>query len=533
MRSLKLVLLVLFLLSAAQSAFGAEGVRMTWIVDGVEREALVFAPTAESPRGTHPLIFAFHGHGGNMKGASQWGLHGHWPQAIVVYPQGLDTPSVLDPKGRKPGWQRLAGDQGDRDVRFTDAMLATMRQKFKVDDRRVFATGFSNGAFFTLLLWIERRDTFAAFAIVAGALDASQHLTMAKPVLHIGGKKDPLVTPAKFEPTIAAERQVDGALGQGQSCGADCTRYIGSKAEVRTLIHAGGHIYPPTAAESTIAFFKQAAQITLIDRSAAPASAAISATAPSDVGEVVFYDSHGAQLKGYLYKPQGNGPFPVYMWNHGGEQQPPPGGKLAQFWVPQGFVLFAPIRSGHGDNPGAYIGAEQKQIQDPKSAAGFAKIVALHERANDDVVAAYEWIAKQPYVDPKRIVVAGGSFGGIQALLTAQRDARDGLGVKCVVSMSPAAEGWSTSNWADRLGKAVAAAKAPIFLLQASNDYSLGPSEALGPRIDAKGFPNQHKLFPAHGDAHDHVQGHVGFMSDPSAWSAEMLKFVHDCGAAK
>ncbi len=167
---------------------------MTWTVDGVEREAVVFAPTAESPRGRHPLILAFHGHGGNMTGTSRWGLQNRWPQAIVVYPQGLDTPSGLDPKGRKPGWQRLAGDQGNRDLKFTDAMLATLRQKFKVDDRRVFATGFSNGAFFTLLLWIERRDTFAAFAVVAGALDPSQHLNTAKPVLHIGGESDPKVT---------------------------------------------------------------------------------------------------------------------------------------------------------------------------------------------------------------------------------------------------------------------------------------------------------------------------------------------------
>jgi polyhydroxybutyrate depolymerase len=533
MRTLKSILLVLLLMSAAHSVFGAEGARMTWVVDGVEREALVFAPTAESPRGSHPLIFAFHGHGGNMNGASHWGLHERWPQAIVVYPQGLDTPSILDPRGRKPGWQRLAGDQGNRDLRFTDAMLATMRQKFKVDDRRVFATGFSNGAFFTLLLWIERRDTFAAFAVVAGALDPSQHLTMAKPVLHIGGQADPLVTPAKFEPTIAAERQIDGALGQAVACGAGCTRYVGSKAEVRTFIHPGGHVYPPNAAELTVDFFRQAGQIVTIDRSAEPrpASAAVSVAAPGDVGEVVFFESHGVQLKGYLYKPQGNGPFPVYMWNHGSEQQPPPGGKLAQFWVPQGFVLFAPIRSGHGDNPGAYIVTEQKKIQNPQSAAGFRQIAALHERANDDVVAAYEWIARQSYVDKVRIVVAGGSFGGIQALLTAQRDARDGLGVKCVVSMSPAAEAWGNSNWAGRLGDAVAAAKAPIFLLQASNDYSLGPSEVLSPRIDAKGFPNRHVLFPAHGGANDHVQGHVGFMSDPSAWSAEVLKFVHDCGA--
>jgi poly(3-hydroxybutyrate) depolymerase len=91
-----------------------------------------------------------------------------------------------------------------------------------------------------LLLWIERSHTLAAFAIVAGALDPSQHLTMARPVLHVGGEADPKVTPAKFEPTIAAEREIDGANGQGQPCGTGCTRHVGSRAEVRTFIHTYG-----------------------------------------------------------------------------------------------------------------------------------------------------------------------------------------------------------------------------------------------------------------------------------------------------
>ena len=512
------------------AACAADGERMIWKVDGVQREALVFAPTKDTPRGKHPLIFAFHGHGGNMAGASHWGLQGRWPQAIVVYPQGLDAPSHLDPHGRKPGWQRLAGDLNDRDLKFTDAMLATLREKFAVDDRRVFATGFSNGAFFTLLLWIERSKTFAAFVVVAGALDPSQHLSVPRPVLHIGGESDPKVTPAKFEPTIIAERQVDNAMGQGRPCGTGCMRYVGSKSEVRTFIHPGGHVYPPRAADLTVDFFRQSG----VENAPIVYGSESASTPAGDrniEAEVVFYPSHGQQLKGYVYKPPGKGPFPVYLWNHGSEQQPQPGAKIAQFWVPQGFVLFAPIRSGHGSNPGTYIADAQKKVSNPRSPAGFREIVVLHEHANEDVVAAYQWIASKPYVDNKRIVVAGGSYGGIQTLLAAEQDSREHLGVKCFVTMSPAAESWGNPHWAGRLADSVAAAKAPIFLLQAGNDYNLGPSEFLGPRIDAKGFPNRHKVFPAHGDPNDHAQGHSGFFSDAAAWSDDILKFMHDCGA--
>ena len=261
------------------------------------------------------------------------------------------------------------------------------------------------------------------------------------------------------------------------------------------------------------------------------ATGAARADEAATAGEAIHYESHGLSLVGYVYKPAGNGPFPVYIWNHGSERSPGHGPNLARFWVPHGFVLFAPIRSGHGDNPGTYIMDEQRRIRDQRSPEGFREIVALHERANDDTVAAYEWIARQPYVDAKRIVVSGGSFGGIQVLLTAERDGREHLGVRCFVAMSPAAQSWRNPNWDPRLTAAVDAARAPIFLLQAQNDYDLGVTEVLGPRIDAKGFPNRHRLFPPHGDPNDPRQGHGGFFSDASAWGDDVLRYLHDCGA--
>ena len=336
---------------------------MTWEIDGVHREALVFAPSAGAPNEKHPLIFAFHGHGGNMRGFSEHvTLAKQWPEAIVVFPQGLDTPSARDPKGRQPGWQRLAGG-GDRDLKLFDAMLASMHHEFSVDDRRVFATGFSNGAFFSLLLWIERSDKLAAVSIVAGALDPSQHLTTQKPVLHIAGDADPLVTPAKVAVTVAEERRADSAQGQGQSCGERCTLYRGAHDDVKFITHPGGHEYPKPAAGWTVEFFKSlSTQHGMAETAPAPAANAPSASNTPHV-DIVHYTSHGLDLIGHLYKPPGDGPFPVYIWNHGSEKEPAPGAKLAQFWVPLGFVLFAPIRSGHTPNPGQYIGDEQKKYR--------------------------------------------------------------------------------------------------------------------------------------------------------------------------
>lgn len=252
MITIRVLLLCLFALSATVHA--AER-RMTWNIGGVEREALVFTPTIGGADREHPLIFAFHGHGGKMGGASKWDLQNQWPEAIVVYPQGLPTPSNLDPKGRLPGWQRLGGDQGDRDLKFVDAMLASMHKEFRVDDKRIFATGFSNGAFFTFLLWIERTRTFAAYAIVAGALLPEQRLPAAAPVLHIAGHKDPKVTPEKVAPTVVEERRANAADSAGQNCGGECTLYHGN-ADVKVVWHPGGHVYPPMAARLSVEFFK-------------------------------------------------------------------------------------------------------------------------------------------------------------------------------------------------------------------------------------------------------------------------------------
>src|ERR1043165_2476625 len=146
-------LLCLAVLAAAAPATPAQ-TTMTWTVDGVPRQALVFAPAPVWATNAQPvaLVFAFHGHGGTAKAASQvMHLQTFWPGAVIVYPQGLNTPSEVDPQGNFFGWQVRAGQAGlnDRDLKFFDAMVTTMRQKFPVDNAHIYATGFSNGAIFT------------------------------------------------------------------------------------------------------------------------------------------------------------------------------------------------------------------------------------------------------------------------------------------------------------------------------------------------------------------------------------------------
>src|SRR4051812_24788524 len=166
-----LCLIVVFVTLANGRAQEAGELRREWTVDGVTREAIIFAP-ATAKTTAAPVVFAFHGHGGNMRQASRsFGYQKVWTEAIVVYMQGLNTPGRLtDSEGKRPGWQRDVGDQGDRDLHFFDAVLASLRKDYRVDEKHIYATGHSNGGSFTYLLWAARGDQFAAFAPSAAVM---------------------------------------------------------------------------------------------------------------------------------------------------------------------------------------------------------------------------------------------------------------------------------------------------------------------------------------------------------------------------
>lgn len=252
-------LLIAIFLCLCSSVFAREPVLTKWTVEGTEREALVFAPSASS-NAKAPVILAFHGHGGNMRFAAR-GMHFQdaWPEAFVVYLQGLPTSGiVLDQKGVKPGWQHDAGQMNDRDLKFVDAVLATLHEKYSVDERRIYATGFSNGGLFTYLLWAQRPNVFAAFAPGGAVILPSVRVTQPRPALHFGGERDRLARFAKQQQTIDQVRQLNGCATRGESCGTYCTLYPSATGTpVETFIHPGGHLYPPPVTAVIVRFFQE------------------------------------------------------------------------------------------------------------------------------------------------------------------------------------------------------------------------------------------------------------------------------------
>ena len=251
-------LLLLSLLGVIR-LLGAESLEhRTWIVDGVTREALVSIPTETQRGGALPVVFAFHGHSGTMRQASRsFPIYKLWPGAIVVYPQGLPTPSPLvDHAGKMSGWQSVVGAEGDRDLKFVDAMLAGLRAQYRIDEKRVYATGHSNGGSFTYLLWAERGDVFAAFAPSAAVLGRGFGQAKPRPVLHIGSPQDSLVKFSWQELMIDTVLTLNGC-GPRQPAANGYKSYPSTKgAEVATYLHSGGHHFPSDATELIVNFFQ-------------------------------------------------------------------------------------------------------------------------------------------------------------------------------------------------------------------------------------------------------------------------------------
>jgi carboxymethylenebutenolidase len=235
--------------------------------------------------------------------------------------------------------------------------------------------------------------------------------------------------------------------------------------------------------------------------------------------EEVVFPGGGRELHGFLWKPEGPGPFRAIVWNHGSEKLPGSQPALAQFYTAHSYVFFVPHRRGQGRSPGDYI---QDLIAQSPPSERARRMVELQQAEVDDVIAGLNYLRARPFVDPASIAISGCSYGGIQTLLTGEHD----WGVKALVPFAPGAMSWEQNvALQDRLVRAVHLAKAPVFLIQAENDYSLAPSRVLREEANKKKKDFQSKIYPAFGSSHQ--DGHWGFCSSATdVWGNDVLAFL-------
>ncbi|MDA1106730.1 MAG: hypothetical protein O2855_09135 [Planctomycetota bacterium] len=254
----------------------------TWTVDGLERAAIVVpavsvattvaaadsAPTVTADASTpHPIVFVFHGHGGNARQVRRsYDIEEHWPEAMFVYPQGLRTPGRLtDPEGQRSGWQSTPGHMDDRDLHFYDAMLESLLGEGG-DRARVYSTGHSNGGGFSYLLWSQRGHTLAAIAPSSAAavrLGRDDNLGDPMPMMHIGATNDPLVKWEWQAATIDGAKVLNGCTGEGVPFPNGTTGGRGliyrseTDTPVVTYISDGNHSFDRSSSPVIVEFFKK------------------------------------------------------------------------------------------------------------------------------------------------------------------------------------------------------------------------------------------------------------------------------------
>jgi polyhydroxybutyrate depolymerase len=231
-----------------------------WLVDEVERTALVHLPELEQ-REKAPLVFAWHGHGGRARGMTRsLKLHEYWPEAIVVYPQGLKTAGFYDPEGKRSGWEMKGKPEENRDLKFFDVMLADFRKRGMVDEQRIHSSGHSNGGGFTYILLFERGEAFASVAPSSAgagrpfAKRAKAHI----PIFHLAGEADTVVPMEWQEPTIKAIKK-HNECGEAEPWGEHplCKLYPSKlDAPLVVYLHPGGHKMPKDSGELFVKFFK-------------------------------------------------------------------------------------------------------------------------------------------------------------------------------------------------------------------------------------------------------------------------------------
>jgi dienelactone hydrolase len=149
-------------------------------------------------------------------------------------------------------------------------------------------------------------------------------------------------------------------------------------------------------------------------------------------------------LETTVFKPDGAGPFPMIVFNHGklpGDSHAQPRNRpvaLAREFVRHGYVVVVPNRRGFAGSGGEYAG-HGCDVE----ANGFAQA--------QDVAATVAYMSEQSYIDKTRIVVAGTSHGGLTTIAYGARDAVAAPGVRGLINFSGGLRQDECTGWQKNL----------------------------------------------------------------------------------
>jgi len=249
--------------------------------EGYVRTYEYYLPSTYNSKTPIPAILCFHGLGSNAYG--QQLLTGFNQVAeekgfIVIYPEStfIDTDETTDDgsdfswgKQWNAGYENLQFTAGVDDVGFISSLIDKLTTELNLDEKRIYATGASNGAVFTQLLALELSDKIAAVASVIGALAEapSKEVKPLRPisVLLIMSDTDPIMPFDGLPDTfLSADQTVSYWIKQnkisttcessylpqtveGDSTKIKCDKYVGGEYDTSVVfytVEGGGHTWP-------------------------------------------------------------------------------------------------------------------------------------------------------------------------------------------------------------------------------------------------------------------------------------------------
>jgi poly(3-hydroxybutyrate) depolymerase len=227
----------------AAAAKGAQN--LTIQVDGKTRTYVLFVPNGYDAKKPIPLIFAWHSSGAS--GAESRRYYKLEPVtgdgAIIVYPDGLNGAWDLSANGI--------------DMKFFDALLASISKDYCVDPARVFSTGYSFGGMMSHSLACDRGNKLRAFAPMAGAFfDGTKSCPTPVPAWIAHASNDPTVSFASGEAARDVWLKTNGCgTTTMPTTPSPCVTYQCTKAPVTWCVHTQGHVWPSFASKGVWAFF--------------------------------------------------------------------------------------------------------------------------------------------------------------------------------------------------------------------------------------------------------------------------------------
>jgi len=214
---------------------------------GRVRDAIVDLPGAYDGTAPVPLVLNFHG------AATTADMHrGYTDMHLAATGRGWIS---VHPDGLQRTWDYLSESP---DVVFVRQLLDELEQNLCIDTSRIYATGLSNGGYFSYQLACDLAPRLTAIAAVAaGDVTLGCRPGVVVPLLHLHGTDDNVV-PYDGSPWLkGAEESVAGWAQRVNECPADpvpgfatgdvhCDVWSCGPTDEATLctIDGGGHTWP-------------------------------------------------------------------------------------------------------------------------------------------------------------------------------------------------------------------------------------------------------------------------------------------------